>query len=134
MLLYAFLSYFPSTQERVITDTAAPPCCLLPIIHISSPSSLLPFLLVSSGGWDKDDHEEFVRIARSFRGDYTQAVAVCMERVVGFSRSEAMDHARWHMEYWSGGFRPSISHLSLGWGGVWASPKSGVQQHASSSN
>ena len=54
---------------------------------------------MSSGGWDKDDHEEFVRIVRSCGGDYTRAVAVCMERVVGFSRSEVMDHARWHMDY-----------------------------------
>lgn len=51
------------------------------------------------GGWDREDHDEFVRIVKACAGDYTKAVAVCMERVIGFSRSEVMDHARWHMDY-----------------------------------
>ena len=52
-----------------------------------------------SGGWDREDHDEFVRVVKGCGGDYVAAVAVCMERVIGFSRPEVMEHARWHMDY-----------------------------------
>ena len=51
------------------------------------------------GGWDREDHEEFVRIVKACAGDYVKAVDVCMDRVIGFNRSEVMEHARWHMDY-----------------------------------
>ena len=51
------------------------------------------------GGWDREDHDEFVRIVKACAGDYVKAVDVCMERVIGFSRAEVMEHARWHMDY-----------------------------------
>eukprot|EP00798_Chlamydomonas_sp_ICE-L_P011489 gene11489-34204_t len=68
-----------------------------------------------TGGWDKDDHDEFVVVLKACKGDYTQAVALVLERTVGYTRSEAvalvlertvgytrsevMQHARWHMDY-----------------------------------
>lgn len=50
------------------------------------------------GGWDLEDHEEFLAILRSCEGDYTHAVAIVMERAIGFSRQEVIAHARWHMD------------------------------------
>ncbi|GAX81690.1 hypothetical protein CEUSTIGMA_g9118.t1 [Chlamydomonas eustigma] len=52
-----------------------------------------------SGGWDKEDHEEFVRVVKACAGDYTQAVDICMDRVIGYTRNEVMQHAHWHMDY-----------------------------------
>lgn len=51
-----------------------------------------------TGGWDADDHEEFVKIVKACGGDYTQAVEVCLERCVGFTKSEIITHARWELQ------------------------------------
>ncbi|KAG2448613.1 hypothetical protein HYH02_006502 [Chlamydomonas schloesseri] len=51
-----------------------------------------------TGGWDAEDHEEFLAVLHSCGGDYTHAVAIVLERAVGYSRKEVMDHARWHMD------------------------------------
>ncbi|GLC59486.1 hypothetical protein PLESTB_001492500 [Pleodorina starrii] len=51
-----------------------------------------------TGGWDPEDHEEFIAILRSCDGDYSHAVAIVLERAIGYSRSEVMAHARWNME------------------------------------
>jgi hypothetical protein len=50
------------------------------------------------GGWDPTDHEEFLAILRSCDGDYSHAVSIVMERTIGYSRREVLDHAHWHME------------------------------------
>ena len=52
-----------------------------------------------TGGWPKEDHEEFVRVVQACGGDYARAVAVVMDNVIGFSRTEVMSHATWHMDY-----------------------------------
>ncbi|KAG2444818.1 hypothetical protein HXX76_001560 [Chlamydomonas incerta] len=51
-----------------------------------------------TGGWDAEDHEEFLAVLNSCGGDYTHAVAIVLERAVGYSRKEVMEHARWHMD------------------------------------
>lgn len=52
-----------------------------------------------TGGWPKEDHEEFVRVVQACGGDYARAVAVVMDNVIGYSRAEVMSHATWHMDY-----------------------------------
>lgn len=52
-----------------------------------------------SGGWDREDHEEFVKIVKHCNGDYLQAIAVCEERTVGYTHAEIVAHANWHMDY-----------------------------------
>ena len=52
-----------------------------------------------SGGWDKEDHEEFVKIVKACNGDYLQAIAVCEERTIGYTHAEIVSHANWHMDY-----------------------------------
>lgn len=52
-----------------------------------------------SGGWDKDDHEEFTKIVKACNGDYLQAIAVCQERTIGYTHAEIVSHASWHMDY-----------------------------------
>ncbi|KAG1679927.1 hypothetical protein FOA52_006991 [Chlamydomonas sp. UWO 241] len=51
------------------------------------------------GGWEKEDHEEFVRIVKACGGDYARAVAAVMEDVIGYSKAEVVAHANWHMDY-----------------------------------
>ncbi|KAG2496248.1 hypothetical protein HYH03_005846 [Edaphochlamys debaryana] len=51
-----------------------------------------------TGGWDPEDHEEFLAVLKSCGGDYAHTVAIVVERAVGFTRSEIVAHARWHME------------------------------------
>ncbi|KXZ55359.1 hypothetical protein GPECTOR_3g489 [Gonium pectorale] len=55
-------------------------------------------LEVEAGGWDPEDHEEFLAVLRSCGGDYSHAVSIVVERAVGYSRAEVLAHARWHME------------------------------------
>lgn len=47
-----------------------------------------------TGAWDKEDHEEFVRILKACAGDYVQAVNVTLERCIGYTKTEVMQHAR----------------------------------------
>jgi hypothetical protein len=47
------------------------------------------------GGWEAEDHAEFVAILKSVKGDYTQAVTATLECCVGYTRAEVMQHARW---------------------------------------
>jgi hypothetical protein len=47
-----------------------------------------------TGGWDPEDHEEFVRILKACAGDYVQATNITLERCIGFTKAEVMQHAR----------------------------------------
>ena len=92
MICWLFLLYYVPIDGMMKVSSCPGFWIYVSKVHTCTPPH-------SSGGWDKDDHEEFVRIVRSCGGDYVRAVAVCMERVVGFTKSEVMDHARWHMDY-----------------------------------
>ena len=47
-----------------------------------------------TGGWDAADHEEFVKILKACNGDYTNAVTLTLERCIGYTKSEVVQHAR----------------------------------------
>ncbi|KAJ9517861.1 hypothetical protein QJQ45_004207 [Haematococcus lacustris] len=53
----------------------------------------------ATGGWEAEDHTEFVNILKACAGDYTQAITLTLERCVGYSKAEVVQHARWHMDY-----------------------------------
>mmetsp|Transcript_14975 Transcript_14975/g.35698 ORF Transcript_14975/g.35698 Transcript_14975/m.35698 type:complete len:475 (+) Transcript_14975:271-1695(+) len=53
-----------------------------------------------TGNWHPEEHKEFLRILKSCRYDYGEAVMVCCDRIlVGFEREDIIAHARWHQEY-----------------------------------
>lgn len=52
-----------------------------------------------AGGWDAEDHAEFLSIVRACKGDYAATVELTLEQAIGFSRQDVVAHAHWHMDY-----------------------------------
>ena len=47
----------------------------------------------------EEDHQQFLAILRACKGDYSHAVLVCSERLPLFTRSQILEHARWHADF-----------------------------------
>lgn len=52
-----------------------------------------------TGGWEAEDNREFEKVVKACRGDYLAAIEVVCERMIGYTRSDVVAHARWHMDY-----------------------------------
>ncbi|GMH42276.1 hypothetical protein BSKO_10195 [Bryopsis sp. KO-2023] len=47
-------------------------------------------------GWHLQDHKEFLRVLKVCKGSYPVAVEMCCEEMIGYTRQDILDHARWH--------------------------------------
>eukprot|EP00887_Chlorella_sp_A99_P005673 scaffold1.g5673.t1 len=54
----------------------------------------------AGGGWEGEDHSEFLRVLRACRGNYAHCVELCCEGQLGLlhGRQAVAQHARWHEE------------------------------------
>eukprot|EP00210_Caulerpa_lentillifera_P005653 g5406.t1 len=50
----------------------------------------------ATGGWQSDDHKEFLRLLTVCKGDYSLTTQLCYKELIGVPKAEIIAHARWH--------------------------------------